>query len=224
MSSEQVSEQPRMPATTTLTVSVANPDADEQRTFTAGPVTGGRAAETAPAAGEARRTTKDALSDQQAAKAGKAEKPKDLSPQTAAMRNRLPALADDAEVGVEKEHIVTRDDKPDLLFTGVLLASAAPDRALKGEWQEYRIYETHTGKHVFSKITRNVLAETEDHAEAAVFDPSPSTVQSQLIRGARELARARPLTWKDSAVSFFGYDPLAKQLYRKLSVHFEEQL
>ena len=42
------------------------------------------------------------------------------------MQNRLPALGDDAEVGVEKEHSVTRDGKADLLFTGVLLASAAP--------------------------------------------------------------------------------------------------
>src|SRR5579863_1130459 len=34
-------------------------------------------------------------------------------------QNRLPALDDDAEVGVQKEHIVTRDGKADLMFTGV---------------------------------------------------------------------------------------------------------
>jgi hypothetical protein len=28
----------------------------------------------------------------------------------------------------------------------------------------------------------------------------------------------------DAAVAFFGYDPLAKTLYRKLSVRFEEQI
>jgi hypothetical protein len=49
-------------------------------------------------------------------------------------------------------------------------------------------------------------------------------VPSQLIRSARELARARPLTWMDAAVAFFGYDPLAKALYRKLSVRFEEEI
>ena len=35
------------------------------------------------------------------------------------MRTGLPALDDDADVGVQKEHIVTRDGKADLLFTGV---------------------------------------------------------------------------------------------------------
>src|ERR1700733_423659 len=72
------------------------------------------------------------------------------------MQSRLPALDDDADVGVEKEHIVTRDGKADLLFTGVLLASAAPSSAPKGTWQEYRIYKTHRENHVFSKVTRNV--------------------------------------------------------------------
>ena len=37
-------------------------------------------------------------------------------------------------------------------------------------------------------------------------------------------ASIRPLTWMDAAVAFFGYDPLAKVLYRKLSVRFEEQI
>src|SRR5580698_531210 len=67
-------------------------------------------------------------------------------------QNRLPALEDDGDVGVQKEHIVTRDGKADLLFTGTLLASAAPASAPKGQWQEYRIYKTHAGKHVFSKV------------------------------------------------------------------------
>ena len=140
------------------------------------------------------------------------------------MQIRLPALNDDADVGVEKETIVTRDGKADLLFTGVLLASAAPSSAPKGRWQEYRIYRTNGDKHVFSKVTRTVLEGEDDSCEAEVFDPSPSSVPSQLIRSAREIARARALTWMDAAVAFFGYDPLAKALYRKLSVRFEEQI
>jgi hypothetical protein len=140
------------------------------------------------------------------------------------MQSRLPALDDDADVGVQKEHIVTRDGKADLRFTGVLLASAAPASAPKGRWQEYRIYQTNGDKHVFSKVTRTVLEGQDDAYEAEVFDPSPASVPSQLIRSAREIARARPLTWMDAAVAFFGYEPLAKALYRKLSVGFEEQI
>jgi len=139
-------------------------------------------------------------------------------------QNRLPALDDDAELGVQKEHIVTRDGKADLRFSGALLASAAPDSASKGHWQEYRIYRTNGDKHVFSRITRTVEDDDGDTYEAEVFDPAPSSVPSQLMRSAREIARARPLTWMDAAVAFFGYDPLAKVLYRKLSVRFEEQI
>jgi len=77
---------------------------------------------------------------------------------------------------------------------------------------------------VFSKVTRSVFAEDQDTHEAEVFDPSPSSVPSQLLRSARDLARARPLTWMNAAVDFFGYDPLAKTLYRKLSGKFEEHI
>jgi hypothetical protein len=140
------------------------------------------------------------------------------------MQNHLPALDDDVDVGAQKEHVVTRDGKADLRFTGVLLASAAPTSAPKGHWQEYRIYQTSGGKHVFSKVTRTIFEGQEDAHEAQIFDPAPSTVPSQLIRSARELAQARPMTWMDAAVAFFGYDPLAKALYRKLSVRFEEQV
>jgi hypothetical protein len=140
------------------------------------------------------------------------------------MQSRLPALDDDAEVGVQKEHIITRDGKADLRFTGVLLASAAPTSAPKGHWQEYRIYQTNGGKHVFAKVTRTVFEGEDDAHEAQVFDPSPSSVPSQLLRSAREIAQARPMTWMDAAVAFFGYDPLAKTLYRKLSVRFDERI
>jgi hypothetical protein len=156
--------------------------------------------------------------------ASKDPKAKKVSPAKIRMQSRLPALEDDGDVGVEKEHIVTRDGKADLLFMGTLLASAAPTSAPKGTWREYRIYLTNGGKHVFSRVTRNVLEEEDDAHEAEAFDPAPSSMPSQLMRSAREIARAKPLTWMDGAVAFFGYDPLAKALYRKLDVRFEEQI
>jgi hypothetical protein len=149
---------------------------------------------------------------------------KEVSEAKISMQSRLPVLDDDPDIGVEKEQRVTRDGKADLAFTGTLLASAAPLSAPKGQWQEYRIYETNGGKHVFSRVTRTVLAGEQDAYEAEVFDPSPSSVPSQLLRSARELARSRPLTWTDAAAAFFGYDPLAKVLYRKLSGQFEEHI
>jgi hypothetical protein len=140
------------------------------------------------------------------------------------IQSRLPALDDDSEIGVQKEQVVTRDGKADLAFTGSLLASAAPPSAPKGKWQENRIYATNGGKHVFSKVTRSVFAEEQDTHEGEIFDPSPSSVPSQLLRSARDLTRSRPLTWKDAAVDFFGYDELAKALYRKFSGQFEEHI
>ncbi len=119
---------------------------------------------------------------------------------------------------------MTRDGKADLMFMGALLASAAPASAPNGTWQEYRIYTTNGAKHVFSKVSRNIVEDTADVHQADIFDPEPTSVPSQLIRGAREIVRAKPLTWMDAAVAFFGYDPLAKTLYRKLDVRFEEQI
>ena len=149
---------------------------------------------------------------------------KEVSEAKAKMQSRLPALDDDADVGVQKEQIVIRDGKADLAFTGALLASAAPASAPQGQWQEYRVYETNGGKHVFSKVGRSVFVGEQDTHEAEVFDPAPSSVPAQLLRSARDLAHTRPLTWMDAAVSFFGYDPLAKDLYRKLSGRFEEHI
>jgi hypothetical protein len=140
------------------------------------------------------------------------------------MQNRLPALEDDADVGVEKEQLVVRDGKADLAFTGTLLASAAPTAARKGHWEELRVYETNGGKHVFSRVTRTVTAGEDDRHEADVFEPSPSSVPSQLLRSARDLARSRPVMWTDAAVTFFGYDPLAKELYRKVGGQFDEHI
>jgi hypothetical protein len=149
---------------------------------------------------------------------------KEVSEAKSKMQSRLPILDDDPDVGVQREQIVVRDGKADLAFSGTLLASAAPPSAPKGQWQEYRIFETNGGKHVFSKVTRTVFAEDQTTHEAEVFDPSPSSVPSQLLRSARDLARSRPLNWMDAAVAFFGYDPLAKVLYRKLGGQFEEHI
>jgi len=140
------------------------------------------------------------------------------------MKSRLPALGDDGEVGVQKRHVVVRDGKADLSFTGALLASAAAPTAIEGQWEEYRVYDTNAGKHVFSKVTRSVFVKDPDQHAAEVFDPSPSSLPSQLLRSARELTHARPLDWTDAAVAFFGYKPLAKALYRKLGDQFDEHI
>jgi hypothetical protein len=150
--------------------------------------------------------------------------PKAVSEPKVAMQARLPALADDGNVGVQKNHVVTRDGKADFAFDGTLIASAAPASSPTGKWQEYRIYETTGGKHVFSKVTRSIFADEQDLHEAEVFDPAPSSMPSQLLRSARDLTRSHPMTWNDAAVAFFGYDPLAKTLYRKLGSQFEEHI
>jgi len=150
---------------------------------------------------------------------------KEVSEAKVAMQTRLPVLDDDTAVGIQKEEIVVvRDGKADLAFSGTLLASAAAPSAAEGHWQEYRIYSTTGGKHVFSRATRSIFAAEQDTHEAEVFDPSPSSMPTQLLRSARDLARAHPMTWMDAAVAFFGYDPLAKTLYRKLSGQFEEHI
>jgi hypothetical protein len=197
---------------------------------------GGRAGETAPkdlsskprdvavlVRGEAVRDQdlksppKDSLTKEKSA-------PKKVSEAKVNMQSRLPALDDDADVGVQKDQVVTRDGKADLAFTGTLLASAAPPSAPQGKWQEYRVYATSGGKHVFSKVGRSIYADEQAEHQAEVFDPSPSSMPSQLLRGARDLVHSEPLTWKKAAAGFFGYDPLAKALYRKLGDEFEEHI
>ena len=149
---------------------------------------------------------------------------KEISAAKSQLQSRLPALDDDADVGVQKDQTVIRDGKADLAFPGTLLASAAPSAAPDGQWLEYRIYETTGGKHVFSKVKRSIFAQDQDTHEADVFDPSPSSMPSQLLRSARDLTRSHPVTWTDAAVGFFGYDPLAKVLYRKFGGQFEEHI
>lgn len=149
---------------------------------------------------------------------------KEVSPTKARMKSRLPALDDDGDVGLQREQLVIRDNKADLTFDGTLLASAAPTPPVEDSWEEYRIYETSAGKHVFSKVTRSVFAHEPDRHEANVFDPTPASMPSQLLRSARDLTRSRPVMWTDAAVSFFGYNPLSKALYRKLGSQFDEHI
>lgn len=168
--------------------------------------------------------TNDASRKDSSAKEKDGRTRKAVSEANSKLMARLPALDDDADVGIDKEHIVIRDGAADLAFTGKLLASAAPESAPKGQWDEYRIYETNGGKRVFSKVSRSVSADQQDTHAAEIFDPSPSSVPSKLLRSARDLAHTRPLTWADAAVDFFGYDPLAKALYRKFGGQFEEHI
>jgi hypothetical protein len=137
---------------------------------------------------------------------------------------RSSRIAWERVTGMPLRRLVVRDGKADVAFTGTLLGSAATSPPTNGHWQEYRVYETTGGKHVFSKVNRSVYAEDQDGHQADVFEPSPSSVPSQLLRSARDLTRSHPLTWMDAAVAFFGYDPLAKTLYRKLSGQFEEHI
>jgi hypothetical protein len=226
MSDERTAELPEPRVSTSLPVSVSVSVSNDGRNGT--DTTHNDAASDGTRNDAARRETgdtrKQTASGDSARSKGRASPDNDVSMTKLRLQEHLPALDDDADVGVQKEHIVTRDGKADLRFSGVLLASAAPASAPEGHWDEYRIYQTSGGKHVFSKVARSVLEKNEDTHEAEVFDPSPSSVPSQLMRSARELARARPLTWMDAAVAFFGYDPLAKTLYRKLSVRFEEEI
>lgn len=154
----------------------------------------------------------------------KAAVPKKVSEAKAKLQSRLPSLDDDDDIVAQKEHIVVRDGKPDLVFNGTLLASAAPSVAIKGHWEEFRVYQTSSGKHVFSKIDRTIYVEEQDKCEAEVFDPDPKSTAAQLLRSAHDLTHSKPKTWKDAAVSFFGYEPLAKELYRKLGEEFEERV
>ena len=132
------------------------------------------------------------------------------------LQGRLPALPDDGYIGVQKQQVVTRDGKPDIAFTGTLLASAAPEAALDGEWQEYRVYETDGGKYVFSKVTLNAAPDQDDTHEAEVFEPTPSTMTSRVLRGARDLLHSEPMDWTDAAVSFFWLRPACQDALPKI--------
>jgi hypothetical protein len=158
------------------------------------------------------------------ANAQKAPAQKKVSEAKLKLQNRLPSLDDYDDIEARKEQIVVRDGKPDLAFTGTLLASAAPAFATQGHWEELRVYQTSAGKHVFSKVKRSVFAEEHDEHQAEIFDPTPTSATAQLLRSAHDLTHSKPKTWKEAAVDFFGYEPLAKELYRKLGDQFEERV
>jgi hypothetical protein len=211
MNTERTEETPH------VTVNVAVTDENEGQGANAGNRIEKRSAAAAPPAhGDASARHSPGQSDKSPASA--------VSKTKIDAQSRLPALEDDVDVGVQKEQIVIRDGKADLRFVGTLLGSAAPATAAEGRWEELRVYKTEGGKHVFSKVKRNVLIKEADVHTAEVYDPNPSSMPSQLIKSAREMTRSRPLTWADGAVAFFGYDPLAKELYRKLNVRFEEEV
>jgi hypothetical protein len=223
MSDERTEELPHPQVSTHLPVSVSVSVSDDGRSNTDTVHKDAAPGNDAPRPGSTD-TRNDTAGKKEPGSKERGPKASEVSAAKLKMKDHLPALDDDADVGAQKEHVVTRDGKADLRFAGVLLASAAPDSAPEGRWEEYRIYQTSGGKHVFSKVARTVLEKEGDTHEAEIFDPSPSSVPSQLMRSAREIARARPLTWMDAAVAFFGYNPLAKVLYRKLSVRFEEEV
>src|ERR1700761_703543 len=80
------------------------------------------------------------------ATAAKTAAPKKVSEAKAKLQSRLPSLDDFDDIGVQKQQIVVRDGKPDLAFTGELVASAAPASASSGHWEELRVYKTSAGK------------------------------------------------------------------------------
>ena len=128
------------------------------------------------------------------------------------MLSRLPKLDDDDDIGVEREHVVIRDDQADLKFSGTLLASVAPEGAPSGRWKEYRVYRTTGGKHVFSSVGRSVLDGERDKFKAEAFSPR------------KEGKDFYGKTWDEACIEFFQYDALAKLLYRKLRIAFEERI
>ena len=128
---------------------------------------------------------------------------------TQTMWQRLPKLDDDDDVGVEKEQIVIRDGEPDLKFRGTLLASAAPAFRGQDRWREYRVYRTAADKYVFSKIGRSILESEVDKFEARYWPDSGWGFATE---------------WKDAVTDFFRFDPVAKELYRKLGIDSEQRI
>lgn len=137
---------------------------------------------------------------------------------TEEMAIALPDLIDDSDVGVEKNHVVSRDGEADLKFLGTLLASAGPEaRYGKDRWREYRIYCTKGGNYIFTKVGRSVVPGERDKWEASVWKKdSPSNVWSD--------GKWVPKKWPQEAADFFGFDDMAKRLYRKLSVDTAESV
>ena len=140
---------------------------------------------------------------------------------TQQMHDALPALADDDLIGKVVEHVVPRDQAPDLRFQGTLIASAAPDSSLRGRWHEYRIYRTASGNLICSKIGRSILEGERDKFETFGVVRSKAPGEGGNAR-LYELngnwlgeASARDKIERDRITAFFGWGELAKQLYEK---------
>ena len=141
---------------------------------------------------------------------------------TPEMADALPRLSDDADIGVEKVHVVIKDGDADLRFSGVLVASAAPNSAgSNGRWKELRVYRTKGGSLVFSEIGRSLVDGERDKFSAEVFEFRISAVLPTMEGG-------QVVSYQDkeaeAAVRFFGYTPLAKALYTKLGMSTERKI
>jgi hypothetical protein len=134
---------------------------------------------------------------------------------TQTMWQQLPKLDDDDDVGVVKEQVVIRDGEADLKFRGTLLASAAPTFRGQDRWREYRVYRTAGDKYVFSKIGRSMLEDEVDKFEAQSW---PNTWAPVF-----KVSGKQP-EWKDAVVAYFRFDPVAKELYRKLGIESAERI
>jgi hypothetical protein len=136
---------------------------------------------------------------------------------TEEMANGLPKLIDDADIGVQKEHVVPRDGTPDLKFRGALLASSGPaGRYGKDRWREYRVYRTAGGNHVFSRVGRSVYPGERDKWDAQV---SPAALPCMDAPNG-----PTSIHWPASAAEFFGFDDMAKELYRRLDIDITESI
>lgn len=150
---------------------------------------------------------------------------------TIEMQSQLPKLDDDADVGKLREHTVQRDDEPDLKFTGTLKASAAPEFRAQQRWREYRVYETKAGHLVLSRVGRSIKEGERDKFEAHIFKFKP---QALIIGNPSYVAAGADKNYanffvdgkemKDVLTEYFGFDELAKELYRKLGVSTEQTI
>lgn len=157
---------------------------------------------------------------------------------TQEMKQRLPALDDDADIGELKTYIVPRDNLSDLRFQGTLIASAAPPPR-KDRWREYRVYKTSGGNYIFSRIGRSLFTDEVDKFEAEVCTPSearpvtlsellgsasvlPKTPMQEMaelgVFGAASTDERKHADYIKELTKFFGFDSLAKTLYAKLGI------
>jgi hypothetical protein len=135
------------------------------------------------------------------------------------MANNLPKLPDDEDVGVEKEHVIRRDNEPDLKFRGTLLASAAPEFHGQLRWKEYRVYRTSGGRYVFSQVGRSLQSGERDKFQAEIW---PSKYDALSVSDTPTAARQE--RFANATQMYFRWDQVAKDLYRKLGIESEERI